>query len=105
MPSDYINIARGRLAESLGVDLEPALLDLYTLLVLVKGDAVTLADVHDAWAVWRSRSNPAHRSIVPFDELTAEVQALDQPYATVIAATAARLGLACPECNEEDSDA
>lgn len=88
----YINEARRTLAESLdGKQLEPALIDLYTLLVLVKGEAVTLADVHDAWAVWRSRTNSAHRSIVPFGQLTVEVQALDGPYTAAIAATAAAL--------------
>jgi hypothetical protein len=65
--------------------LEPALLDLYALLALVKGDQVTLEDVHDAWALWRSRSNPHHKSLIPFDQLADEVQALDQRYADAIA--------------------
>ncbi|MEV0220839.1 hypothetical protein [Streptomyces sp. NPDC050704] len=65
--------------------LAPELLDLYTLLALVQGPNVRLADIHDAWAIWRSRTRPDHRSIVPFNDLTPEVQALDQPYADAVA--------------------
>lgn len=71
-------------------NLEPDLLDLYTLLALVKGDQVTLEDVHDAWAVWRSRTRPDHKSLIPFDQLSEAVQALDQPYADAIAAAGRR---------------
>lgn len=70
---------------------DDALFDLYALLVLVKGEEVTLEDVHDAWAVWRSRTAPDHQSIVPFDQLTLSVQKLDQAYADAIAATRADL--------------
>ncbi len=63
---------------------EERLLDLYTLLVLVKGEEVTLEDVHDAWAVWRSRTRRDHPSIVPFDDLTKEIQDYDAPYAEAI---------------------
>jgi hypothetical protein len=47
--------------------LDPELARLYVLLVLVKGQHATLEDVHDAWAVWRNHTRPAHRSLVPFD--------------------------------------
>ena len=70
--------------------LEPDLVRLYALLALVKGDRTTLADVHDAWAVWRDQTRPDHPSIVPFADLTVEVQELDRPYAVAIHAAAAR---------------
>jgi hypothetical protein len=76
----YIDDARAAVdAELPGLD--PQLLDLYTLLALTHGVSVDLRDVHDAWAVWRAGTNPAHRSIVPFGQLTAEVQGLDRKYA------------------------
>lgn len=86
----YIDVARERLAHELP-GLDKPLMDLYTLLVLVKGQDVTLRDVHDAWAVWRSRTDPEHRSLVPFKELSEEVQELDRKYADAIARVAASL--------------
>lgn len=71
-------------------DLEPALLRLYALLVLVRGDATTLADVHDAWALWQTMTCPDHRSLVPFDQLSPQVQELDRPYVEAIHRTATR---------------
>lgn len=60
------------------------LLDFYALLVLVKGKDTTLENVHDAWAVWTNATNSYHRSLIPFEELSAEVQELDRLYADVI---------------------
>lgn len=64
---------------------------LYALLVLVKEDSVTRVtdeDVHNAWAVWACENDPEHRSLIPFDELPARVQALDAPYTAAIHAAA-----------------
>lgn len=71
-----------------GCDLD--LLRLYAVLVLVRGADVTRADVHHAWAAWRVATKPDHRSLVPFEDLTAEVQALDDPYVEAIRTVAAR---------------
>ena len=84
--SNYIEQVRADLAKR--IDVEPALLDLYTLLAIVQGAHVTLEDVHDAWAVWRDNSDPKHKSIIPFDELTEEVQKMDSEYAEAIRETA-----------------
>lgn len=65
-------------------DCEPELVRFYALLILIRGVNADERDVHDAWAVWRDMTNPGHRSLVPFDELTAQVQALDVPYAQAI---------------------
>lgn len=83
----YIDDARTTLNAELPTE-DPELLDLYLLLTLVKGGAVTLTEVHDAWAIWRSRTRPDHQSIVPFWQLTEAVQALDKPYADAITAAA-----------------
>lgn len=60
------------------------LIDLYVLLALTRGAATTSADVHCAWALWRSGFEPGHPSIVPFQELSFEVQDLDRPYRDAI---------------------
>lgn len=66
------------------------LLGVYALLVLTRGTDTTLEDVHDAWAVWRNVTRPGHRSLIPFAELTDEVQAMDAPYRDAIVQVAAR---------------
>lgn len=70
------------------IDVESDLLDLYVLLVLTSGIDTGLIDVHDAWAVWKNKTNPSHKSLIPFSELTPEVQELDREYADAICETA-----------------
>jgi hypothetical protein len=65
-------------------DCDEELIKLYSLLGLVLGVNVTLQDVHDAWAVWKNETTPEHRSLVPFGELTPEVQELDRKYMDAI---------------------
>ncbi len=69
------------------------LIELYALLTFVKGDLTTLKDVHDAWAIWRNRTKPDHKSLVEFDELTLEVQELDRKYMECIHVTAKKFNL------------
>lgn len=69
--------------------LDKGLAELYALLALVKGRETSLEDVHDAWSVWRHRTLPNHRSLVPFDELASDVQELDRPYMEAIHRAAA----------------
>lgn len=89
-PNTYIRDAAGKIAAQLGEsyywasDIDRELYRLYALLALVKGTATTLEDVHDAWSVWQVGINLGHQSIVPFGELTAEVQELDGRYAVAI---------------------
>ncbi len=82
-PGNYVDATVTALAARLP-DCDPDLLRLYTLLALTVGAEVTLKDVHDAWAVWRTLTRPEHPSIVPFDQLTPEVQDLDSRYADAI---------------------
>lgn len=67
-------------------DLE-ALYRLYALLALVKGEAVTARDVHDAWSAWMLNRGEGHSSVVPFDALAADTQAEDEPFAAAIRKT------------------
>lgn len=57
---------------------------LYALLTVAKGDSVTAGDVHDAWALWMQEVDPGHEAIKPFDQLSRETQAQDEPFVEAI---------------------
>jgi hypothetical protein len=58
---------------------------LYAMLGSSKGRDVTARDVHDAWRVWMLlRGQGDHKSMVPFDELTEEIQRADIPFMEAI---------------------
>jgi hypothetical protein len=57
---------------------------IYAVLALAKGTKVTAEDVHDAWSAWCAGTQPNHRSIVPFEELSPRVQSMDEPYVAAI---------------------
>jgi hypothetical protein len=63
----------------------------YALLALTKGEATTNEDVHNAWVAWASSTKPKHPSLIPYRDLTPEVQALDTPYTEAIRCVAAEL--------------
>jgi hypothetical protein len=84
---NYVDEIVKQLEERLD-DCEVDLLRLYALLVLVNGVNVSERDVHDAWSVWRTATKPDHPSLVPFDQLTREVQDLDTRYAEAVIAVA-----------------
>lgn len=65
-------------------DISGGLARYYSLLVLTEGVNTTLANVHDAWAVWQDTTSPAHQAILPFEQLTEEVQELDRKYRDAI---------------------
>ena len=60
------------------------LLKVYGLLVFTVGVDCTNEHVHDAWSAWQNKTQPTHRSLIPFNELTKEVQDLDEPYCQAI---------------------
>jgi len=66
---------------------------IYAVLVLVKGERVTAADVHNAWSAWMCGEDPGHRSLKPFEELSPEGRAQDEPFADAIRAEARARGL------------
>jgi hypothetical protein len=69
-------------------DLTPMQRQLYTLLVLTRGETTTLADVHDAWGCARILTRPDHPSLVPFECLSYEVAEWDRPFMLAIHAAA-----------------
>lgn len=74
-----------------GEDLD-RLFRLYALLAFSKGEAVSARDVHDAWVVWMLDRGEKHESIVPFEDLTKDVQREDSPFVAAIRAAARRTG-------------
>jgi len=62
---------------------------IYAVLALTKGKETTLKDVHEAWAAWKHiRGIHEHKSLIPFEQLTLDVQDLDRPYMEAIHASA-----------------
>lgn len=70
-------------------DSDLGLYRIYAVLALAKGLETTNEDVHNAWAAWTAAAAPAHRSLVPYDRLPPQVQALDTPYTLAIRQVAA----------------
>ena len=63
----------------------------YAVLCLSKDEWTTSRDVHDAWSAWAQvYYNGSPPSLVPFDELTPEVQAYDDEYRDAIHSVAQR---------------
>jgi hypothetical protein len=57
---------------------------IYAVLALSKGVNTTNEDVHDAWSAWMLGYHPDHWSIIPYQQLPAATQALDEPYTRAI---------------------
>jgi hypothetical protein len=89
--SNYVQRTTGVFRAALDEVLDPSLEQLYVLLVLVKGELTTNQDVHDAWSIWRTMTNPAHKALVPFEGLELSVQELDRKYVIAIHAAARRI--------------
>lgn len=86
----YIDGITSRLAARLD-DCPPDLLRFYALLVLIQGHCTSLEDVHDGWACWRASTKPGHADLVPFGDLSPEVQELDRKYMDAIHQVAAEM--------------
>jgi hypothetical protein len=61
---------------------------IYATLMFAKGEAVTAEDVHNAWAAWATHVGKVSKALVPFDQLSADMQAQDQPFVDAIVAAA-----------------
>ncbi len=80
---NYVEKVIEALSEELpGLDRD--LLRLYALLAMTTGTETSLEDVHDAWSLWKNEIKADHKSLIPFSELTVEVQELDRKYADAI---------------------
>ncbi|NUR04169.1 MAG: hypothetical protein HOY79_48990 [Streptomyces sp.] len=89
----YLRADAGLIRELLPSEARPPsyaddLFLLYAVLLRAKGEQVTAADVHDAWAAWAEARDPDHAALVPFDELSPAIQREDEPYVQAIQAAA-----------------
>lgn len=69
------------------------LLMMYAVLVLAKGPAISVEDVHNGWTAWMSFEDPAHSALVPFDRLDDTTAASDLPFVEVLRQVANELGV------------
>ena len=90
---DVADAIRSGVPSELLPDLDTTdLFRIYAVLALAKGEGVALEDVHNAWSAWMSGQDPRHQAIRPLAELSADVQAADEPYLEAIRRAARRLG-------------
>jgi hypothetical protein len=86
---NYVDVLASEIELNLAADDRPEhrakeLYRLYALLALVKGEEVSLSDVHQAWSVWMAAEDPKHPALVPFEDLDHRQQQKDSPYADAI---------------------
>ncbi len=79
--------------DALPPDEDLPLYRLYAVLLLAKGQDVTLEDVHNAWAAWATEHQPESWSLKPFKELSLSVQRKDQKFVDAIHQVAERMRL------------
>lgn len=90
---NYAEAVRVALDEKLEMSGTPyeGLLDFYGLLVLTVGKDCTQKHIHDAWSLWQNQTQPEHRSLIPFEELSREVQEFDEKYRVAVVEVALSL--------------
>jgi hypothetical protein len=62
----------------------------YAVLALTKGEAVTAADVHDAWSAVAEYEGTVDDDVVPFAQLRMAVRERDEPFAAAVRDVALR---------------
>lgn len=95
--TDAMDIVQEEMTSQGLSDLGQDLLRLYTLLALATGEDTTDENVHDAWAAWRTVTRPDSFNLIPFEDLTPEVQAEDTPYTQAIIRAARRIRKKTPD--------
>ncbi len=93
---NYIDVIAERIRQEVPLELLPEgdtvlLFRMYAILAFTVGEKVEARNVHDAWSAWMSQSDPEHDSIKPFERLSEDVQAQDEPFAEAIRRVAAEL--------------
>ncbi len=84
------DLAAAIAAELAPVEASAALLRTYAVLVRVKGEYVSAADVHDAWAAWMADVDACHPALRPFEELEEDERRADMPFVAALRAVARR---------------
>lgn len=83
-------VIRSEVPEDLVPPDSDSLFVIYAVLARAKPDGVTAQDVHDAWVAWMAGRGEAHASMVPFEDLPADVKAEDAPFVDAINAVQRR---------------
>lgn len=94
----YIDEVCSAVAQETGLKSK-MLISYYSLLVLIKGEDVTMSDIHDGWSMNMNFKEPnpphcyghEHLSIVPFNELSKECQEKDRKYLDALKRVAKKL--------------
>ncbi|WP_327662241.1 MULTISPECIES: DUF7701 domain-containing protein [unclassified Streptomyces] len=60
------------------------LCNLYASLVFIKGVDATASDVHDIWATWQVEQDAYHPDLIPYDQLTFDVQQRYSPIVLIV---------------------
>lgn len=81
---------RARVPDHLISPESDGLFTIYAVLLLAKGQDVTSSDVHDAWAAWMQIRGIRHPSMIPYDELSSDIQREDDIFAAAIRAAVSR---------------
>ena len=55
------------------------------------GTPITNEEIHDAWSIWKNTVDNTHASIIPYNQLSIEIQELDAPYTDAINRAADRI--------------
>ena len=82
-----------KLAQEIRSKLDPSalpdqgldeLFDSYAVLALTKGVEVSNEDVHNAWSAWATKYYPDSDSLIPYQNLSKDVQDQDTRFAEAI---------------------
>ena len=94
----YIDKVYKKVQEATGLKSKETI-KMYSLLVLTKGENITLSDIHDGWSMvmnFKESDLPYcyghdHKSLVPFDQLSHETQIKDEKYLKALKQIASEL--------------
>ena len=84
--SNYMLKRAAILKEELNQEL-PEVLFSYLDLACVSastGTPITNEAIHDAWSIWKNTIDNTHKSIIPYNKLSIEIQELDTPYTDAV---------------------
>lgn len=85
--SNYMLKRAAILKEELNQELPEVLFSCYLSLACTSastGTPITNEEIHDAWAIWKNTVDNTHTSIIPYIQLSIEIQELDAPYTDAI---------------------
>lgn len=92
--SNYMLKRAEILKEELNQELPEVLFSCYLDLACVSastGTQITNEEIHDAWSIWKNTVDKSHVSIIPYNQLSIEIQELDAPYTDAVNRAADRI--------------